>query len=764
MRLRLQQKIQLYILASIIIIYLGAVGFISIRAKNKAIQDAKLNTDLYVREAAFQVKAKMDADMALTRTLAQSFITYKEFEDDSWMKRFSDIFYEVFKRNEQLYSLWDSWELNVIDSAWTEPTGRRATVYWRENGEIKSNVERRSIGGDPELYARIKKMKHDAIWEPYFDVFTEGKAEKKLMTSFSSPIIIEGRYTGIVAIDITLDRFQKMVNNIKPFDGSYAFLVSNTGIIAGHPDEFNFNRNLTDLFPDDTRTHQVLQFVKNGEDISYISKNEEGSERYYSFYPIHVEGTKTPWSIAVVVPTNTIMKDANRNFVIFLIAGLIGLLVIGVVIFLITRSVTKPIQKITYLLNELARGKVDHHMHLTINTGDEIGEMAAALNTSVSGLIEKQDFAKKIGRGELDAGFGLVGNEDTLGMALIEMRDSLVNAKKEEEKRKIEDEKRRWANEGTALFSDILRQNNNNVEILSDEIIKHLVKYTGANQGGLFLYNEDNPDDPCFELVSAFAFDRKKYMIKKIRPGEGLIGACALEKEYIYMTSVPHDYINITSGLGGANPGSLLITPMILEENVLGIIEIASFRKLDQHVIDFVQRVAENVAATLNSVKINQRTNLLLEQTRQQAEEMASQEEEMRQNIEELQATQEEAARKSIEIDGFMNGINRASYVIQYDTNGYIIDINEAYLKLLRLKREDAIGMHHSENIDFTAEQQKNYGKFWKDLKEGQINREKSQVNIKNRNYVFLETYTPILNEDGVVVKIMKIAINVNDF
>ena len=68
-----------------------------------------------------------------------------------------------------------------------------------------------------------------------------------------------GQYVGIVAVDITLDRFQELVEEIKRFDGSYAFLVSNGGLIAGHPEKELLNKNSFELFPDYNEAHEITK-------------------------------------------------------------------------------------------------------------------------------------------------------------------------------------------------------------------------------------------------------------------------------------------------------------------------------------------------------------------------------------------------------------------------------------------------------------------------------------------------------------------------
>ncbi len=262
--------------------------------------------------------------------------------------------------------------------------------------------------------------------------------------------------------------------------------------------------------------------------------------------------------------------------------------------------------------------------------------------------MTKTEFAREIGSGNLKAEVSLLSEDDHLGKSLLEMRDNLQKAKEDEEKRKAEDEKKRWTNEGLAKFGDILRQNNNNLSKLSDEIIKNLVWYLNASLGGIFVLNENRETgDKTFDLVAAFAYDRKRILNKSYQFAEGLVGACAAEKDIIMLTEIPQEYIEITSGLGGTNPNFLLLTPLVNEDEVMGVIEIASLRRFEEHEILFVKEIAKSIATTLHSVKVNSLTAELLMKSKEQAEIMAAQEEEMRQNMEELQATQEESCQKN---------------------------------------------------------------------------------------------------------------------
>ena len=222
-----------------------------------------------------------------------------------------------------------------------------------------------------------------------------------------------------------------------------------------------------------------------------------------------------------------------------------------------------------------------------------------------------------------------------------------------------EEKKRAWATKGLAEIGAILR-GGEDLGLLTEKIIAFVVKYLEANQGALFLLEAEDEQDAHLSLKSAYAFDRKKHLNRKLHFGEGLVGQCYLEKDYILLTEVPEDYIAITSGLGDANPRCILICPMIVNEEVYGIFEIASFKILEQYQIDFMLEMGENIAMQLNSIKNNEKTKQLLAEMQEQSQQLHSQEEEMRQNMEELQATQEQQERQERDLRAELDKAEKA--------------------------------------------------------------------------------------------------------
>lgn len=464
------------------------------------------------------------------------------------------------------------------------------------------------------------------------------------------------------------------------------------------------------------------------------------------------------------VNTNSLeMISSFDRFKNFIITMSLILLIVGLATASLTiNNIRRPIQYLKNILLEMAKGKLPSNK--LKHSSDEIGEISDAVNQLLDSRKETAEFAVEIGEGNLNAEFTPLSNDDVLGNALIEMRNSLIHAKTEEEKRKIEDEKRSWATHGIARFAEILRTDNDDLAKLSYSIIYNLVEYIKANVGGLFiLSDETDQGEEYMELAACYAYDRRKYNKKKVFIGEGLVGACYQEQQTIYITEVPNDYINITSGLGTRNPSAVLLVPLKLNDEIYGVIELASFSEFEKYVIEFVEKIGESIASTISSVRINMRTAKLLEQSQQQAEEMRAQEEEMRQNMEELHATQEEMSRKNAEIEGTMRGIYESFAIIEFDMTETFIEANDAFYRLSSLTEADLKDRKHREFLTKEIIQSGEYDRIWDRIRRGESNISIFVHNFRGKKVYTREVLTPIKNADGVPYKLMILMLDVTE-
>lgn len=190
--------------------------------------------------------------------------------------------------------------------------------------------------------------------------------------------------------------------------------------------------------------------------------------------------------------------------------------------------------------------------------------------------------------------------------------------------------------------------------------------------------------------------DRKKYLQRTIAYGEGIVGQACLEKDIVYLTHFPKDYIKITSGLGEAVPNVLAVIPLIHNEVVQSVIEVASFNSIAEHEFIFIRQFASLIAGEIESAKVNAQTQYLLERSQQQTEELKAQEEELRQNIEEMQSTQEEIARRNSEIEHALRAIREIGVLkAEFDLQGNLLQADENFLVAMQCSLEDVRGRRH---------------------------------------------------------------------
>ncbi len=393
---------------------------------------------------------------------------------------------------------------------------------------------------------------------------------------------------------------------------------------------------------------------------------------------------------------------------------------------------------------------IDYTMKYTLRKTREVQQLEQNMQKLASDIQHATEFIKQIEEGNLEARYDGITQEakDELAQALLSMRQQMkVIAEQERE--------RNWTSEGLAHFINILRNEDATSATLYHNIISNLVKYVKANQGGLFIVNTDS-EEAYLELIACYAFERKKYVQKRIELGEGLVGQAYLEKDSLYLTDIPDNYIRITSGLGTANPSCLFIVPLKINDQVMGVIELASFHNLEKYQRDFIEKLAENIAATIANAQMNSKMKQLLDTFQEQTTQLQAQEEEMRQNLEELQAAQEEIARQLKESEALKIEMRLRDEVFslttvmsEADAYGTIIYINDKFCEVSGYNRGELIGKPH--NLVRHPDMPKALFKLmWQTIKSGKTFRGVIKNLSKSGAHYWVDAnITPILDENG---------------
>jgi len=308
---------------------------------------------------------------------------------------------------------------------------------------------------------------------------------------------------------------------------------------------------------------------------------------------------------------------------------------------------TFPVFWLLYLIPIAANYLVQYFIK---SNAAEIENLTENLNIRRKRIDSNAQFAQEIGSGNYEAEFS-PADDDNLGKSLLLMRDNLLeNSKKETEQL--------WISKGKDVVSDILRLHNNMEDLALDALI-NIIKYVNLLQGAIYVYDED---DKKLRNMATYAYNRRKHINQEFAIGQGLIGQCAYEMDYVYRTDVPAEFATITSGiLGDKKPASLLIVPLIADEKLQGVIEFASLdREIPPTTIKFLRELGEIIARTFFNLRINKKTEKLLHESQKMTEELRENEERLRQNAEEMRATQEELYETNEKLESKIQEVQNA--------------------------------------------------------------------------------------------------------
>lgn len=425
---------------------------------------------------------------------------------------------------------------------------------------------------------------------------------------------------------------------------------------------------------------------------SGFAKNRDNKDILAAWLPVPVIN----WGLTVEFDKDEIYQPVY-NLMYWLIYW--GLAILAIAIFLgllFSNVLTNPLIKLKEVVNLLSRGVLPEKLRNT--SQDEIGEMADKINDLVENLRNTASFAEKIGHGDFESDFNPLSEVDTLGNALLSMRDSIQQSAQR-------DDERNWIVTGLAEIGDIL-PSISTIEELGELVSEYVTNKIGAVQGAFYTVNDEDKENPIIEMNASYAYNKKKYLKAQFKFAEGLVGQAAIEQDTIVRTEIPDDYMTISSGiLGDQKPKCILITPLITNEKVYGVLEFAGFERFSHREIEFVEEISEIIARTVFNIKVRENTEKLLFESQKMSSELRVQQEVLRQNAEEMEATQEELQRTNKELETQIREVQRATdrtrlllenaseVITIYEADATIRYISPSVEKILGYTQEEMIGI-----------------------------------------------------------------------
>jgi CheY-like chemotaxis protein/GAF domain-containing protein/HAMP domain-containing protein len=269
--------------------------------------------------------------------------------------------------------------------------------------------------------------------------------------------------------------------------------------------------------------------------------------------------------------------------------------------------------------------------HLTEN----VNTLAATLTTQLRSIA---DVSTAVTQGDLTRRIE-VEAEGEIDQLKDNINQMIANLRATTERNAEQD----WLNSNLARFSGIM-QGQRDLQEVSRLIMSELTPLVGAGYGAFFLMDETDPEEPAYQLLASYGYKTRKKVSNRFKLGESLIGQAALEKQSILITEPPPDYIRVASGLGESAPRNIIVMPVLFEDQVMAVVELASFTPFSGVQRAFLEGLGETIGIVINTIQATMRTEDLLRQS--QALTL-----ELQERSEELQSQQEELKRANTELE-----------------------------------------------------------------------------------------------------------------
>ncbi len=222
-----------------------------------------------------------------------------------------------------------------------------------------------------------------------------------------------------------------------------------------------------------------------------------------------------------------------------------------------------------------------------------------------------------------------------------------------------------WLKTNLARFTGML-QGQRDLATVGRMLLSELSPLVNAQQGVIYQMESESTvaEDGTLVLLSTFA-DTPEGYLKEVRIGEGLVGQCAAEKSRILITELPKKTVSIRSGLFKAVPKNVIVLPVLFEDRVKAVIELASLGSFTASHLAFLEQLTASIGIVLNSIEATMQTEGLLKQSQQLATELQTQQKELQQTNEQLAQKAQELAEQNYEVERKNQEIEQARRALE---------------------------------------------------------------------------------------------------
>ncbi len=362
-------KVLPLIAAIVLVAFALTIGLLTYQASTLQKAVVLKYTEQLARTHASQTSARIDVALDSARAMAQALRGIKSVgltdrtATDAMLK-------SVLEGHTSFLGVWTCWEPDAFDGKDAEFAGTpghdatgRFIPYWNRGAgnlaiEPLVDYEKPGVG---DYYLLAKQSGDETLIEPYA---YKVAGKDVLMTSVVVPIQVDGKFVGVVGVDLPLDGFQAEVRKIRPYDTGFASLISNSGLYVADVDDKNVGKDLGTTSTD-LATKAAIQAGQTHESHYFDDQLQTDMTRFY--VPVKVGATKTAWSFAATVPDDKALAEAHQLRYMAAGLGLLSVLVVTLGLnVLITRLVLRPLGGEPSSAADIAARVADGHLDTPI--------------------------------------------------------------------------------------------------------------------------------------------------------------------------------------------------------------------------------------------------------------------------------------------------------------------------------------------------------------------------------------------------------------
>ncbi|MDR1838298.1 MAG: methyl-accepting chemotaxis protein [Treponema sp.] len=382
---------------------------------------------------ADKIQLYLEVALDEIRAVAQIADHLDEFPLEERRRELSFMLESLTKENPDFVGVWAAFEANALDgrdalyvnTPATDETGRFGSYYQNVNGAVTlSPLGNFSV----EDYYQVSFISgKEGLIEPYFE---DVGGKQVLITSLTVPITRKGRVVGVAGVDLELTDIQHMAEDVKPLGTGIVGIFSQLGIIIAHPDISRLGKNMRDTESDMVGEYlpTLVDAVVNSKDLSSTFFSPALNSRFnLAVHPREIGGSVTPLSVAILVPSATIMNPIYQMTTFLIIFGVIILVVISIVVFIVSRSITSPLRSMEAVFNVIGEG--DFTPTLTAHSKDEIGNISRSFNSTLEKIRKLIKTIKNQAESLSNIGIDLAHNMNETAAAVNQITANIQSIK-----------------------------------------------------------------------------------------------------------------------------------------------------------------------------------------------------------------------------------------------------------------------------------------------------------------------------------------------